>query len=264
MTRTAEASRAGVVSSFTLIKGALIPESYSALAAWDLGRSKEENLRQFKEQNLVGARSGTWLRDVAFVLSRRFDPAGRDRPLTILAKAGVPLEEWTPLLLWHITRDEFLLRDFLTDWLFTAWEVGTFRVRPEDLFEYLPRLKERGGRTEHAWKEHTTKRVAAGLLKVAVDFGLLKGTSVKEFASYHLPEASFLYLLHAMLEQHLNPAKVVECPDWRLYLMRRDDVERELLRLHQYRRLEYHVAGSLTQLTLPCASTLEYAEKWGA
>ena len=32
-----------------------------------------------------------------------------------------------------------------------------------------------------------------------------------------------------------------------------DDVERELLRLHQFRRLHYEVAGSLAQLDLPAA-----------
>ena len=39
------------------------------------------------------------------------------------------------------------------------------------------------------------------------------------------------------------------------------DVEQELLRLHQFRKLEYHVAGSLVQLSLPYASSSEYAER---
>ena len=45
-----------------------------------------------------------------------------------------------------------------------------------------------------------------------------------------------------------------------MYLMRPDDVERELLRLHQFRKLHYEVAGSIVQLTLPCTIALEYAE----
>jgi hypothetical protein len=82
---------------------------------------------------------------------------------------------------------------------------------------------------------------------------------VKEFASYHLPERSFLYLLHAMNDERVSPGKLVTSPDWRMFLMHPADVERELLRLHQFRRLEYHVAGSLAQLSLPCASSREYA-----
>jgi hypothetical protein len=38
------------------------------------------------------------------------------------------------------------------------------------------------------------------------------------------------------------------------------DVEHQLLRLHQFRTLGYHVAGSLAQLELPATSALAYAE----
>ena len=93
-------------------------------------------------------------------------------------------------MLWHLTRDEFLVRDFLANWLFDAYEEGAFRLRPKDLHGYLRSLSARGGRTEHSWTDATVARVAAGLLKIGVDFGLLTGTAAKEFAAYHLPERS--------------------------------------------------------------------------
>lgn len=254
-------SRSNVVSSFTVVKGSMISETYAVFAAWDFARSKRENLDRLRDENFIGASSTTWLRDVAKVVNRRFEPAGRDRALAVLAKAGCDLEEWKPLLLWHITRDEFLVRDFLLNWLFPAFDSGTFRLRPEELHTYLHDLGKRGATTEHAWTEETTKRVAAGLLKIAVDFGLLRGSVVKEFASYHLPERSFLYLLHAMRDEKVSPGKVVGSTDWRMFLMRPGDVEHELLRLHQFRKLEYQVAGSLAELSLPCTSSREYAER---
>lgn len=253
--------RQQVASSFTVIKGALIEETYATLAAWDFKLSKKENLDRLRDENAIGAKSATWLRDVAWVLSRRLEPGGRDLPLAILAKQSVSLEEWRPLLLWHITRDEFLVRDFIENWLFDAYEEGTFRVRTEDVEEYLGGIASRGATTEHVWSDQTKKRVAAGLLKIAVDFGLLRGSIAKEFVSFHLPEKSFLYLLYAMRDEKVSPGKVVASRDWRLFLMRPADVEHELLRLHQYRKLDYQVAGSLVQLSLPCASTREYAER---
>lgn len=254
-------SRANVVSSFTVVKGAMVDETYAVFAAWDFELSKRENLDHLRQENYIGARTATWLRDVAKVLNRRFDPAGRDRPLVALAKHGLPVDEWKPLLLWHMTRDEFLVRDFIETWLFPAYDAGMFRVRGEDVETYLGSIAKRGGTTEHAWSERTTKRVAAGLLKIAVDIGLLRGSGTKEFASFHLPERSFLYLLHAMRDEKVSPGKVVASGDWRLFLMRPADVERELLRLHQYRKLEYQVAGSIVQLSLPCTSSREYAER---
>lgn len=254
-------SRANVASSFTVIKGTMIEETYAVFSAWDFERSKRENLDRLRQENFIGASSATWLRDVAKVLNRRFDPAGRDRPLVELAQHGLPVEEWKPLLLWHMTRDEFLVRDFIETWLFDAYDAGTFRIRSEDVEEYLGGIAKRGATTEHAWSEQTKKRVAAGLLKIAVDFGLLRGSVAKEFVSFHLPEKSFLYLLHAMRDEKRSPSKVIASREWRLFLMRPADVEHELLRLHQYRKLEYHVAGSLVQLDLPCTSSHEYAER---
>lgn len=239
----------------------MIDETYAVFAAWDFAQSKRENLDRLREENFVGASSATWLRDVAKVLNRRFDPAGRDRPLVVLAKRGLPVEEWKPLLLWHMTRDEFLVRDFLEAWLFTAYESGFFRIQTEDVESYLREIGKRGGITEHAWSEQTMKRVAAGLLKMAVDFGLLRGSVAKEFVSFHLPERSFLYLLHAMRDEKLSPSKLISSIDWRMFLMRPADVEHELLRLHQYRKLDYQVAGSLVQLSLPYTSACEYAER---
>lgn len=253
-------SRSNVASSFTIIKGSMIEETHAAFAAWDLTRSKRANLDRLRDENYIGASTSTWLRDVAKVLNRRFDPEGRDRPLVMLAKSGCDLEEWRPLLLWHMTRDEFLLRDFLQNWLFPAFEAGAFRVRPDEVQAYLQNISKHGGTTEHAWTESTLKRVAAGLMKMAADFGLLRGSVVKEFASYHMPERSFLYLLHAIREEKQSAGKLIAAPDWRMFLMRSSDVERELLRLHQFRKLEYQVAGSIAQLTLPYPSSRECAE----
>ena len=53
---------------------------------------------------------------------------------------------------------------------------------------------------------------------------------------------------------------MITSPDWRMFLMRPGDVERELLRLHQFRKLHYEVAGSVVELSLPKKSALEYAE----
>lgn len=73
------ADRSKVVSSFTIVKGALIPETYEVLAQWDLDLSKKANLDRLRRENYIAAPSGTWLRDVAKVLNRRLEPGGKDR-----------------------------------------------------------------------------------------------------------------------------------------------------------------------------------------
>ena len=257
--------RGTVVSSFTIIKGALFDETHAVLQGWDFSQSRLENLRRARDENTVGAKSTHWARDVSKVLNRRFDPGGRDRPLTLLAKAGCPREIWKAILLYHMTRDEFLFRDFLVGWLYPEFIKGTFRVRGEDVMTYLRSLASRKGiQWSGKWTESTTERVASGLLHMATDFGLLVGTQVKEFTSYHLPDEAFLYLLHAIAEEAPSAQRLIQADDWKMYRMDTADVERELLRLHQYQKLHYEVAGSLAQLKLPCASPAEYAEELSA
>ena len=96
---------------------------------------------------------------------------------------------------------------------------------------------------------------------MAVEFGLLRGKAVKTFNAHSLPDRSFLYLLHVLREAHPNPRKIIEAPDWRMYLMRPGDVEHEILRLHQFHKLDYQVAGSIAQMKLPCATSAQYAER---
>lgn len=255
------ATRSNVVSSFTIIKGALVNETYAAFRNWDLTQPAATNLQWLKERNTIGARSTNWLRDVVFVLQRRFDPDGRDRSLVELAAKNCNVELWKPLLLWHMTRDEFLVRDFLTTWLFSRARDGRARLRADDLLPYLGALSSTRAAVGSTWSVNTSKRVAAALLKIATDFGLLRGSVAREVAAYHLPEPSFMYLLHAMVDEHRSAAKVIESTDWRMFLMSRVDVATELLRLHQFRKLHFERAGSLVQLELPCTSSTEYAKR---
>jgi len=253
-------SRAAVVSSYTIIKGALVEETYAVFREWDFAQSPGANLDGVRRTNSVGAKSASWLVDVCKVLHRRFDPEGRDRTLVELAQRGCPIELWRPLLLWHMTRDEFLFRDFLIHWLYDHFTEGTLRLRAQDLGPYLRELHERGLVAE-PWKVSTLQRVSSALLRMAVDFGLLRGTATREFVSYHLPDESFLYLLHAMTEQRPNGRDMIDSSDWKMFLMDANAVERELFRLHQFRRVHYEVAGSLAQLTLPCASAADFARE---
>ncbi|MCK6527602.1 DUF1819 family protein [Myxococcota bacterium] len=255
-------ARARVVSSFTVIKGALVEPTYDLFRHWDLSRPRKWNLDRLKSADPVGAGSANWWRDLAKTVNRRFDTEGRDRVLVELARRGLALETFRPLLLWHMTRDEFLVRDFLSRWLYDQHAAGAFRIRTEDVAPYLDGLHDREDvEIKERWSPSTTSRVASGLLRMAVDFGLMTGTLAREFVPYHLPDDAFLYLLHAAAREEPNPHRLVHAPDWRMYLMGPDDVQRELFRLHQLGRLRYEVAGSVAELRLPRASAEEFARE---
>jgi hypothetical protein len=246
-------TKGAVLSSLTATRGAMIEHSWTAFRAWDFSRSLEDNLTSLVEANPFGA-TGNWLTLIYKVFHSRIDPV-RDRPLILLAKGGMDRVEWEPLFLWHLTRDDLLLREFLTTWLWEQYVDGAFRIDTEDVALWLEGVEAQHGIT---WAASTRKRTASGLLSVAAAVGLLAGTVSRRFTAYHLPEASFLYLLHAMAEGEPNARRLVNLPDWRMYRMRPEDVEAELLRLHQFRRVHYDVAGSLSQLKLPAPSLADW------
>lgn len=241
-------TRADVVSSFTLIKGAMIDETWDTFRAWDLTETPRKNLERICADNPFNA-SIAWRRDIRKVLNRRIDPK-RDAPLIRLAQAGIDRHVWNPLLLWHITRDEFLLREFLTTFLWDRFDEGALQLDTGEVLAWLAGIETSRRLT---WTDATRKRVAAGLLGIAVDFGLLEGSIRRRFLPFHLPDESLLYLLHAMSVAQPNARRVLDRPDWRMFRLRPEDLERELLRLHQHHRLHYDVAGSLVQLRLPAA-----------
>lgn len=253
-------NRSEVVSSFTIIKGALVSETYEAFRHWDFDQNRRTNISRLKDFNVFGARSETWLRDLGKVLNRRFEPNGRDRPLVRMARAGLDLSLWRPALLWHMTRDEFLVRDFLIHWLEPRFREGTFRVRVDDVYPYINEIQDRGLTQDgKAWSEQTRQRVASGLLGIAADVGLLKGSVVREFGSHHLSDEAFLYVLHAIADTEPNGAEVIQSPEWQMYLYQPAEVEQELLHLHQFRKLHYERAGSIVALRLPSESLSDYA-----
>jgi len=76
------------VSSFTIIKGSLIDETYAAFQRWDLDGPKATNLERIRANGALASVSSNWARDVSKVLNRRFDPSGRERAV-VGSRAGV-------------------------------------------------------------------------------------------------------------------------------------------------------------------------------
>jgi hypothetical protein len=245
-------------SSNLAIRGAFIEETYRIANRWDLLQSAENNLKRVKESNLIGARSQSWLKKILAVVRHRFDFGGSERPLIELVQQGWSLDEWRPLLLWHMSRTDELLKTFLIEWLFEKYESGIVIISTEPVIEFLRQIVKKRLGTESSWKENTIRRVASGLLKIATEFQLMRGRIYKQFSAYQLPDRSFVYLLHALMEREQNTRKVVAAIDWRLFLIKPAEVEEDLLRLHQHGQLHFERAGSFLELTLPSGSTSEF------
>lgn len=245
------------ISSYVAVSGALAPESLTILANWDLERSARENAETSSAIQALSRGSEKLAAFLAKATLQRFELPGRDNPLVILARRCCPMAIWRPILLWHVTEHDALVRRFLEEWLFPAYREGRSTLRAVDLIDFVAELRIEAGGVP--FNEGTLKRTTGGLLKFARDFGLLEGDVVKRFCPHPLPETAILYILHSLAERHASGRKTIDAPDWRRFLMSPSEVEHELYRLHQRHLLDYQVAGSMAQLTLPCSSVGEFA-----
>ena len=240
-------------------KGALIEETYAIFRKWNLSIPFRENIQNIRESNSIGAANQKWLHEILATLSSRFEKHETIEPLVLLAKKNLSIDKWKACLLWHIGNFDAIYYRFATEWLFPQYREGAYLIRTEDALPFVRTIT--NGRISSGGKlsEYGVLRAARDLLKMASDFGLLEGKVRKRFASYHLPREAFIYVLHGLSEAGFSTSQILSANDWWLFLLDRDDVERELFRLHQYKVLEYHVAGSMTQLRLPSKSLKEYA-----
>lgn len=254
MTKVAE------ISQRLLRKGALAEETYQIFSQWDFSRSMDANLLARLE---IAPGTAAWGNEVRLTLRRRFRNVDAARSLIALAKQGLPFPEWQSCLLLWVCLHEPLFGDFVSEWLYEKYNEGVPAVRTEDVLPYIKTYWRR--RKSSDLSEYGAIRTSRDLLRMARDLSLMadEGAS-RVFARAHLSDRCFMYWAHVIAEREGGTSRVPASACWRYALLRPFDIEHELLRLHQFRQLQYEVAGSLVQLSLPCASSNEYAERMAA
>ena len=242
-------------------KGALIEETYAAFQYWDLSIPFKKNIENIRNENPIGARNEKWLHEILTTLSSRFTNNASIAPLVLMALGNLPLYKWKPCLLWHMGNIDALYYRFACEWLFPRFREGAYMIRTEDVLPFVRKVTDGQIASGGKLSEYGALRAARDLLKMAGDFDLLEGKVKKKFANYHIPQEAFVYVLRGLLDMGCATSQALASKDWRFFLMDADDVERELLRLHQYNVLEYDVAGSMAQLTLSSPSLEAYAKE---
>lgn len=245
-----------------LRKGVLVKETYEVFAAWDDNLTETQNLKA----TLSGRYSTAgWEREVESTLHRRLRHFDLIRPLIALAKGGMSVSDWRDCLRLWIGVTEQPFHDFGTIWLFVEHEKGRYQVRTDDVHAFFEKVALTRGPKAKAFSEYGKLRGARDLLRMATELGMLSGLgAVKTFASIAMSDDVTMFYAHMIAELEGNPSKMPESKLWRLAYMSHPDVHVALLRLHQYKRLNYEVAGNIVQVGLPFSSALECAERVAA
>lgn len=251
----------GEVGHYTskIIKGgALMPDTVSILAAWDMAMSPEQNLDRLLRQNVLSKSSRMRSADVLTVFRRRYVTSPDMLVGLVTLVRGFPAPYLSPLMYVQTALTDRLVFDFVVDFVgprSLGWrrEIFTAEVRAWLLDQVA------AGKTEAAWSPATADRIAQGLLSTLRDFGALEGKAAKRTAILHLPLPAFAFLAFVVWSRTGSSRRFFADRVWRLFPLDRGSVERLLAEAHQEGLLQYQAAGRVVRLDFPAHRVEEYA-----
>jgi len=247
------------ISQRLVRKGALIQETYNLFRNWKDEISFDQNFNQTFQGSF---RSEAWKKEIYSTLRRRFRHLDTAKSLILLARSEYDVSDWKFCLHFYIALHETLYRLFLTNWLYPEYQSGRPSLRTEDAVQHVLSVWKASNPGTAPLSEYGATRTARDLLRMARDFGLLEGEGpTKTFSSIHLSDELILYFCYNIASEENSASRVLTSELWRLVLLSQDQVHAHLLRLHQFRKLDYQVAGSIVELNLPYSSASEYAER---
>jgi hypothetical protein len=246
-------------SSKIIKAGALIGDTKTLLSHWDVASSVDENVNRAQRDNIFGKASRSRVEDILAIFRQRYLTEDTvTRALVTLVKGKFPTAALDRLLYFHSARADKLLHDAVTEILVPRQAQGLVDINVQEFQRSLAKWVDEGKTTGH-WSDYTITRISRGLLSTLRDFGVLQGATKKKIAPAFLPTEAFAYIVFYLKQHQPSGVKLIELPDWKLFFLSREGVERFLFEAHQRELLEYHVAGSVTRLTFPAETLQEYA-----
>ena len=238
---------------------ALLADTKTLLAHWDETLSVSENLDRFRRENIFGKASRSRVEDILAIFRQRYLASESvTKALVTLVKEQFSAEGLARIFYFHAARVDALLHDVVTEVLVPLQASRKTEVAIQDILAPLTRCVVEGKTVGH-WSEPTLVRVAQGLMGTLRDFGVLQGAVHKRLAPMYLPVEAFAYIAFYLHQEQPSGERLLNHPEWRLFFLSPQAVERFFVEAQQCRLLEYYAAGSIIRITFPTDSVEEYA-----
>jgi hypothetical protein len=238
---------------------ALVADTKALFASWDLSKDVASNLHSAQRGTMLGKASRSRVDDVLAILRQRYfrDPEV-GRALATFMQGGAPSAWVDPLLYYYSAQNDETLRDIVLEVVAPRRQAGFADIHVEHV-KRVVREWVTTGKTTKPWGETTILRVAQHALAALRDFGVLQGLDHKYIAPTALPVEPFAFLAFDLLRALGTGERVLHSPEWKLFFLGPNEVERLLLEAHQQRLLAYYAAGSVIRLEFPHNDLVELA-----
>ena len=173
-------------------------------------------------------------------------------------KNSLPAESLDPILYFYTARSDALLHDIIVHVLIPLRAQGRTEVSTS-LIEATIRHWIDEGRTTGQWADITITKAAQKSTAILRDFGVLHGKTKKHLAPIYLPVGAFAFVAMVLRQGEPSGGRLINHPEWQLFFLSPEAVERFFVDAHQHHLLEYQASGSVIRLTFPANSVEEYA-----
>jgi hypothetical protein len=239
--------------------GALLADTTTLFANWDESQSATQNLQRARSDNIFGKASRARIKDILAIFRQRYlHTESITKALTYLVKNHFPKPALDCIFYFHAAQSDRLLHDVVTEVLAERHSRGRIDISIKDMYSAISQWV-REGKTTGRWSEETTLRVTQGVMSTLRDFGLLQGAVSKRLSPIYLPVTAFSYIAFYLHTSQPSGERLIESPEWGLFLRTTNEVERLFMEAHQQRLLEYYAAGPVIRITFPSRSIEEYA-----
>jgi len=239
---------------------ALLNDTKIFLSNWDEDLSVDENINKAIEENIFGRPARSYVKQflVAFKERYLFGDA-RDGALRTLVRKGHDDTVINRILYYHTAQADPIIYEFVTEYLFDLHRRGESYLTTKEAQRYIRKLSDEG-KTTKEWTDNVCNRVARNILTTLRDFMILEGNVKKKVAPVYLPIKAFVYIAYNLNEKVHAGEKVLNHPEWRLFLLDSRTVERLFLEAHQQKMLDYRSAGNIIRIEYPYKSTKEVVD----
>jgi hypothetical protein len=238
---------------------ALLADTKTLLANWDLNQDLEANLDHARRANIFGKASRRRVEDILTIFRQRyFEDSRVGQALVTLVQGGIPGQWLDPILYFYSVQSDATLRAIVLDVVYPRRMSGFIDIS-KDLIIRALRDWVSEEKTASDWGENTIHVVARLSLAALRDFGLLKGRTTKTITPLYLPVESFAFIAFELVRQMTSGEQVLQSEEWKLFFLLTEGVERFFLEAHQERLLSYYAAGSIIRLEFPVKTLPEYA-----
>ena len=243
--------------------GAYIWETKRVIETYIEAESFEAVQKAVMEDNLLRKSSETYRKGILKEIVRRYgiDTNGfTETPLIRAFRRPIDdsIREW---ILYYEFSQEPIVTLLTTEFLYPSYHKGILSLRKDDVLDFIVEQEDEF-EVIASWSENTRLRVAEHYLAAMKNFGMLEGSTEKEFSYVYPPDELVTYVLYTLFDRgHQNAEEIVQHAHWKLLLLEEADV-RERLRGISPARVTYEKRGSVERLDPRYDSLMECVDEF--